>query len=104
MMMAGPRIPPGGYTREMVISKVKQYFPNENHNEILAILDLYGGGPEKYRVHIAVLKLSIGNIEKLRENVAEARFDFRNVIGAAEYEEDWLMRDPTLPDLNKPEQ
>jgi len=90
------------YTRELVIAKVKQFFPNESPDKILKILDAYRDNlAERDRVHMAVIKMSEGNVERLRECVDAAIFDFRDVVGAAEYEEDWLMRDPTIPNLNK---
>lgn len=103
-MMQPLRQPPGRYNRELVVAKVKKFFPNENPDKILAILDLYGDRPEKHRVHVAIIKMSEGNIERLKECVATAIFDYRDVVGAAEYEEDWLMRDPTISHLNKPEE
>jgi protein-arginine kinase activator protein McsA len=101
--MQGKLIP--NYTREMVITTAKKFFPNEDLKTILAILDLYGDDlREKHRVHVAALNLSEEKIEKLRENIAAARFDFRDIILAAEYDQAFLMRDPTIPHLKKSEE
>jgi len=49
------------YSRHLVIEKVKQCFPNEDPQKIIAILDEYGTDSnerDRERVQIAILKLS----------------------------------------------
>ncbi len=78
------------YTDDLVIAKVKQFFPNEEQEKIMATLALYGKESyerETQRVQIAVLKLSGGDLEKLRENVDAAKNDYRDMLALAEYPE-----------------
>lgn len=52
------------------------------------MLDGYGtddGDREADRVHLAVLKLAAGSIERLRSEVENAKSDYRDVLGGAEY-------------------
>ncbi len=75
-------------TREMVLAKVRQMFPNDDSAEILAILNLYGAqpdAPERERVELACLKLSEGNKDKLLSSVRTAIGDPRDVLAPAEY-------------------
>lgn len=89
------------YSRELVAGKVKRCFPNDDHEKIMAVLDLYGTElyeQERERVQIAILKLSGGDVEELRENVRMAKSDFRDVLAYAEYPEEmrkdtWQMTD-----------
>jgi len=37
------------------------------------------------RVHLAALKLAAGSVERLRSQVEEAKRDYRDVVGPAEY-------------------
>jgi len=75
-------------TREMVLGKVRQTFPNDDPAEILAILNLYGSqprAPARERVELACLKLSEGNKAKLLNWVYTAIGDPRDVFAPAEY-------------------
>ena len=45
-----------GPTRDLVLAKIEQVFPNCDGAEILTALDRYGA-PERDRVHLAILKL-----------------------------------------------
>lgn len=53
----------------------------------LAILDEYCGDNDagRSRVQLAVLKLASGSEEKLRQEIEKAKFDYRDVLGPAEY-------------------
>jgi hypothetical protein len=75
-------------TREQVIEKARRLFPDVLLDDVLAVLDGYGGEPyqqEKERVQMAALKISEGDLDRLRDAVATARTDFRDVLLAAEY-------------------
>jgi len=79
-------------TRNKVLSKVRQLFPQHDPDEILAILDRYGVDPYENSpelVHLAILKLSEGNLDRLREHVETARRDFLDVRYPAEYPNFW---------------
>jgi hypothetical protein len=79
------------YTRTLVLEKIKQCFPSEDPQEIIAILDEYGTEPherERERVQIAVLKLSVENMDHLHEHVAMAKRDYRDILAYAEYPEE----------------
>jgi hypothetical protein len=54
----------------------------------MAALSEYGGRkgePESERVRLAVLKLANGSVQTLRTSIEEAKWDWRNVLAAAEY-------------------
>ena len=73
-------------TREMVEAKVRQLFPQHDVADIMKLLDEYRTTyPERDRVQLAILKLCDGNIINLRKQVAIANFDYRDVLGYAEY-------------------
>lgn len=77
-----------GTGRDLVLQKVRQMFPDEAPDDIMAILDLYGTEPheaERERVHLGILKLSQGSVERLREDVGTAKQDFRDILAYAEY-------------------
>jgi len=62
-------------------------FPEE-HASVLAILAEYGGQDwhrEQTRVRLAVLKLADRSLEKLRYWIEQAKSDYRDVLGPAEY-------------------
>jgi len=79
------------YTRSLVLSKLKQAFPQEEgFREALALLDTYGTEPyerERERVQIAVIKLSAGDVYELLSYVEAAKADYRDVLAWAEYPE-----------------
>jgi hypothetical protein len=73
---------------EKMIEKARRLFPGPTLDEALAILDDYGAEPyqrEKERVQLAALKISNGDLERLREAMKIARTDYRDVLAAAEY-------------------
>ena len=75
-------------TKEMVLTKVRQLFPDDDPAEILAILDRYrveSYQRERERVQLACLKLSEGNKDKLVSAVKLAQSDYRDVLAPAEY-------------------
>lgn len=82
------------YNRALVLAKAKRYFPRENEETLMSILDSCGVQTSeefRSRVQIAVLKLSEGNLRKLRKNVDAARDDYRDVIAYAENPE-WMRK------------
>lgn len=89
------------YNEDLVLVKIKQCFPNQELEAVMAILALYGKESyerETQRVQVAVLKLSDGNLEKLRENIEAAKDDYRDILASAEYHEQmsrdtWKMSD-----------
>lgn len=76
-------------TRDLVRTKAKQTFPQQDPADILEVLDRYGVDPDeaegRERVHLAILKLSEGKIDKLYHYVGVAKSDFRDVLAWAEY-------------------
>jgi hypothetical protein len=79
------------YSRNLVIKKAKQCFPNEDPQKIIAILDEYGTEPyerERERVQIAILKLSGENIDHLHMHMCIAKKDYRDILAIAEYPEE----------------
>jgi hypothetical protein len=67
---------------------VRREFPPDRQAEVLTVLDEYGHDSWNHtpdRVHLAALKLAAGSIEVLRARIEDARYDHRDVIGAAEY-------------------
>ena len=81
-------------TRDLVLIKVSDAFPNHDPGEIMAILDRYGAEPHDYereRVQIAVLKLSEGSMDRLEEFVSAAQGDYRDVLAGAEYPEEFRL-------------
>ena len=89
-----------------VVRKIKQYWPDEDTQEILDILNAYGTREMesgRTRVHLAILKLSEGNLSKLPELVAMAKRDYRDVIAYAEYPEQMKLGFVKMRELS-PEQ
>lgn len=75
------------FRREVVERKVKSLFPNQDHAQILQLLDsdiLYFS--ELERMQLAILKLSNGNMDQLHRyiDVAKSKSDFMKVIQLAE--------------------
>ena len=79
------------YTRELVILKANQIFPNYDISEIMQILDAYGKEKyeyEKERVQLAILKIckdDKGDLELLKKLVEWAKIDYRDPLWNAEY-------------------
>ena len=83
------------YSRSLVTAKAKQCFPDEDQEQVLAILDLYDDR-EGERMKIAILKLSKGQLEGLHHYVQAAKDDYRDVLAWAEYPEEmrtWNVKD-----------
>src|SRR5437899_667922 len=75
-------------TRELVLAKVKEVFPDEDSAEIVALLDYYGVEThqrEPYRVQLAILWLSKGDRDRLAQYIRDAVKDYRDVLLWAEY-------------------
>src|SRR5262245_27783776 len=78
------------YDRELVVSKIRECFPAETAENVLATLDQYGTESyerERERVQIAILKLANGNLEELPRLIQVAKRDYRDVLASAEYPE-----------------
>lgn len=76
------------YTRELVLKKVRETFPDIDETLIFSLLDLYGMTSyeqERERVQLAILKLSEGDLKKLERNLDVAKQDFRDALSWAEY-------------------
>src|SRR6266498_260400 len=74
--------------RDLVLTKMKETFPQEDSEEVLAVLDLYGEESyerERERVQLAILKLSHGSMDELLSNVEVAKQDYRDILAYAEY-------------------
>ena len=84
-------------TRDEVIAAIQKSFPERNTEQVLVLLDTYGGESnerERERVQLAILKLSEGNEEKLREFVAIAKRDYRDVLFWADNPEEAKLDTP----------
>jgi hypothetical protein len=67
---------------------VRRDFPADREREVFALLGEYGKDSwhrERDRVHLAALKLAESSEEQLRLQIAAAKSDYRDVVGAAEY-------------------
>jgi hypothetical protein len=74
--------------RDLVLKKIKEIFPQENPEGVMAILDLHGVESyerERERVQLAILKLCNGRVDELVSNVEMAKQDYRDVLAYAEY-------------------
>jgi hypothetical protein len=74
-----------------VLNKIKKYWPDQDPERIIKILQGYG--QEKYeedspRIQLAIIKLSDGDLDKLEEYVNLAKRDYRDVLAFAEYPEE----------------
>jgi len=70
-------------TRETVVKAIARYFPDENPEDIISALDVYGEKPYHYevpRVQYAILRLSGGDMEKLLHFVGVACQDYRDIL------------------------
>lgn len=66
---------------------VRRDFP-QHATEVIALLEGYGTEDyhrEKDRVRLAVLKLAHGSQENLARQIESAKYDYRDVLLAAEY-------------------
>jgi len=75
------------YTRDLVIRKAKQTFPNANINYIMESLDLYGQVDQetsRERVQLAILKLCEGDYDKFVKHIHHAKLDSRDILWPAE--------------------
>ncbi len=71
-----------------MLIKIKETFPQEHPEDVLAILDLYGVESherECERVQLAILKLSNSNVDELLSNIEVAKQDYRDILAYAEY-------------------
>jgi len=64
------------HNKDLVLAKIKQYFPHEIQGKILSSLSLSG----EDRIQLAVLKLSEGDLEKLHIYLEAAIGDWRDVL------------------------
>lgn len=91
-------------TRADVERIVQRDFPADRSAEVLALLDEYGTESwqrEPDRVRLAVLKLAAGSLERLRYQIEQAKCEYRDVLGAAEYPrytKVWFRIDKLPPD------
>jgi hypothetical protein len=75
-------------TRELLLTKVREVFPDDDQAEILALVDRYGVEAyqrEAHRVRLAILWLSKGDRDRLVKHVDYAVRDYRDVLMWAEY-------------------
>ena len=78
-------------TSQVVRTKIKHYWPDQDPEKIIKILRRYGQDDyekESPRVQLAIIKLSDGDLEKLEEYVNLAKQDYRDVLAFAEYPEE----------------
>lgn len=91
---------------QAVLRKIKKYWPDQDPEEILKILqrssmDKYE--KESHRVQLAIIKLSEGDLEKLEEYLDLAKKDYRDVLTFAEYPEEMRMGFIGMQDLSEEE-
>jgi hypothetical protein len=74
-------------SRDDVVRKVGELFPDSERASMLRLLDRYPGDtPEgRARVQLAILKLAKGQTADLKDWVDVACVDFRDVLASAEY-------------------
>lgn len=82
-----------GPSREWVLSKIADVFPEVTPDFILKRLERYDGR-ERERVQLAVLKLCTGSLDRLEEYIDTAIMDYRDVLAPAEYPRE-IARSPT---------
>ena len=75
------------YTRRDVLMAIPRVFPDDDPEQILELLDLYGedshepDDPDRRaRVHLGILKSSGGDRDKLLEMIALAKIDYRDLL------------------------
>jgi len=76
------------YNPEAVMQAIREYFPNEDPQRIMVMLNEYGRESyhrERDRVQLGILILSKGDLQKLRANIDLACLDYRDVLMAAYY-------------------
>ena len=71
------------YTKDLILAKIKQAFPNEEPERIFSIL-----GRNDKRTQLAVLKLSEGDLEEMQRLLEVAKADWRDVLAWADYPEE----------------
>ena len=67
---------------------VRREFPADRIGEVLSTLREYGTQSwqrDPDRVRLAALKLAAGNVARLRDQIESAKYDYRDVLAAAEY-------------------
>jgi hypothetical protein len=94
------------FARRKVLEKISKYWPDEDANEILRILDRYGEEANeraRTRVQLAIIKLSEGKRKALDRWVERAKRDYRDVVAYAEYPEEMRTGYAMLKELSKEE-
>jgi len=75
-------------TYEDIERIVRRDFPSNSFSSVMDMLEEYtgkGDPKERYRVWAGALKLAEGHLGKLRMEIQSAKFDYRDVLAAAEY-------------------
>ena len=78
-------------TRSKVREKIARYWPDEDPEAIMSVLNEYGiesWEGWRTRVYLAILKLSEGDKDRLPGLVKMAKADYRDVLAYAEYPEE----------------
>jgi hypothetical protein len=88
----GQKLMPLHLTRELVLKKVRDCFPDsKGAAHALAIVEAYGNESwhlEAERVQLAALMQCRGNLERLRQLIELAAIDYRDVLAGAEYRDE----------------
>jgi hypothetical protein len=73
-------------SRDMIVNEVRQIY-GAKADEAIQALDRYEGSAaaNQNRVHRAILKLHDGTFDNLKRWVQVALYDYRDVLGPAEY-------------------
>lgn len=98
-------------SRDHIIKEVKRLYGTQT-NEVMHELDRYKGSvvADRDRVQSAILKLHNGTFENLKRWVQVALYDYRDVLGPAEYPEattaeevdrfnNWKLNDSTVKEI-----
>src|SRR3954451_18728659 len=88
-------------SRELVLKKLRQSFPNERTAaEALQLLDSYAGDTPKARarVQLVILMQCGGDLARLRVLVGVAQEDYRDVLVGAEYPEQFRASSKAPPE------
>ena len=87
---------------DIIMEKIRSIFPNKNEEEVLDQLEAYGTEPyerEKFRVYLAILKLSEEHgLVDPSDYIRAAKEDYRDVLYWAEYPNE--ARSPTFNEID----
>jgi hypothetical protein len=89
------------YTRDLVLKKVADCFPDPAvASEALTLLDTYGeeSAEGRARIQLAILKQCDGQLDRVQQLLGLAERDYRDLLVGAEYPEEFPASSKTPPD------